>query len=325
MSIDRRRVAVAAGLLAALAARPVSAQTFLEPAVTQYESADYEGALSALDAASSHAASTTDRVAIDHYRVLCLLALGRTEDAQAATGRVFALHPTYALDADSPPRVRALFDEVRARVLPELIRGRYAEAKAHYDGQRFLEAATGFAVVADLGRLARATIGSTTQIDDLMQVAAGFEQLATSMRERERASPSANASVTPAPVPTPPPAVGVARSAAPRAGTTPSAPPSAAEAYLLGAAGVTPPVVISQTVSAWHRGVPRPRTGAPLGTVEVLIDEAGGVVEARILSSVSAFYDAVLLESAKAWRYRPAMKEGRPVRFRRSTAIVAGG
>jgi hypothetical protein len=321
MTIDRRHVVVAAGLVATLAARPVRAQEFLEPAVAQYESADYEGALSALDDASGYATSTTDRVAIDHYRVLCLLALGRTDDAQAATGRVFTMHPGYSLDADSSPRVRALFDEVRARMLPELIRGRYVEAKTHFDSQRFLEAATGFAVVADLGRLARAMIGGTAQLDDLMQVASGFQQLATSMLERERARSSANVGADRIPAP----AVGIATAAGSRASTTPSGPPSAVEAYLLGAAGVTPPVVISQTVSAWHRSVPRPRTGAPLGTVEVVIDEAGAVTEARILSSVSAFYDAVLLESAKGWRYRPAMKEGRPVRFRRSAAIVAGG
>lgn len=316
----RRHVIVAIGVVAVLSVRPAAAQGFLEPAVAHYESADFEGALSALDDASVHAESTTDRVAIDHYRVLCLLALGRTADAQAATGRVFTMHPSYALDADSSPRVRALFDEVRARVLPDLIRGRYAEAKAHFDGKRFLDATTGFAVVADLGRLARATIGTAAPLDDLLQVAAGFEQLATAAVDRERTSASSLANASPAP----------ATSAGPRraeqpAPTSASAPLPAGAAYMPGAVGVTPPVVISQSVSAWHRGVPRPRAGAPLGTVEVVIDEAGAVVEARILSSVSAFYDAVLLESAKSWRYRPAMKEGRPVRFRRSAAIVAAG
>jgi len=32
----------------------------------------------------------------------------------------------------------------------------------------------------------------------------------------------------------------------------------------------------------------------------------------------------VLLESAKQWRYQPAMKDGRPVKYRRVVGLVSG-
>jgi predicted aconitase len=87
---------------------------------------------------------------------------------------------------------------------------------------------------------------------------------------------------------------------------------------------VTPPVVIYQAVT-WRAGVPIPRAGARLGSVEVQVDETGGVVASRIVSSVSQFYDAILTDSAKAWRYRPTLKDGRAVKYRRVVTMVTGG
>jgi hypothetical protein len=40
--------------------------------------------------------------------------------------------------------------------------------------------------------------------------------------------------------------------------------------------------------------------------------------------SANRIYDAVLLESVKQWRYRPATKDGRPVKYRRVTGVVSG-
>ena len=69
--------------------------------------------------------------------------------------------------------------------------------------------------------------------------------------------------------------------------------------------------------------MPPPTAGAPLGTVEVVIDEQGAVIAAKIAASINGFYDAVLLDSARTWRYRPATKDGRPVRFRRLVSLLA--
>lgn len=310
MIVRHRRLVLVLAAAAVLSGRSSQAQSLLEPAISQYDAADYDGALAALDRVAENAATTTDRVAVDHYRVLCLLALGRTDDAESALRRVFTMHPGYTIDADTSPRVRALFDKVRARMLPELLRSRYAEAKAHFDARRFVEAGTGFAVVADLGRIAHSADVPVPVLDDLLQLAAGFAQLASAAFERERIA----AAVSPSSP------VGSSERERP-AGT---AAPAPAEPYTLGSSGVEPPVVVSQALSAWRSQVPRPRAGAPLGTVEVVIDETGLVVGARIVSSVSSFYDAMVLESVKSWRYRPALRAGRPVRFRRVVEMVAG-
>ena len=87
---------------------------------------------------------------------------------------------------------------------------------------------------------------------------------------------------------------------------------------------VVPPVAISQEVSGWWGTMGEPPAGTPLGILDLVIDDAGRVVEARVHQSVNRLYDAVLLQSAKQWRYRPASRGGRPVRYRRITNIVSG-
>ena len=58
----------------------------------------------------------------------------------------------------------------------------------------------------------------------------------------------------------------------------------------------------------------RPR----LATLVLDIDEQGSVSQVR-LASVSAeerYYAAMMVAAAKAWRFRPAYKNGSPVRYR---------
>ena len=87
---------------------------------------------------------------------------------------------------------------------------------------------------------------------------------------------------------------------------------------------VVPPAAMSQEVSGWWGAMGEPPAGTPLGILDLVIDDAGRVVEARVHQSVNRLYDAVLLQSAKQWRYRPASRGGRPVRYRRITNIVSG-
>ncbi len=86
---------------------------------------------------------------------------------------------------------------------------------------------------------------------------------------------------------------------------------------------VVPPQAVSQEISGWWGAMGEPPAGTPLGAIDLVIDDAGRVVEARIYRSVNRVYDAVLLQSVKQWRYRPASRSGRPVRYRRITSIVA--
>ena len=87
---------------------------------------------------------------------------------------------------------------------------------------------------------------------------------------------------------------------------------------------VVPPQALSQALSGWWGAMGEPPAGTPLGVLDLVIDAAGRVVEARIHQSVNRLYDAVLIQSVKQWRYRPASRGGRPVRYRRIANIVSG-
>jgi hypothetical protein len=116
------------------AAPPACAQTIvLEPARALYAAAAYDDALVALDTLRV-SASPEDVGRIEYNRALCLLALGRSTDAEAAIETAVTAEPfAQPSDADTSPHVRAAFREVRRRVLPAIIERRYAEAKAAFD------------------------------------------------------------------------------------------------------------------------------------------------------------------------------------------------
>ena len=58
------------------------------------------------------------------------------------------------------------------------------------------------------------------------------------------------------------------------------------------------------------------------GQVDVLIDEAGRVLEATIRLPVNSTFDALILQSARGWKYRPATKDGVPVRYLKTLLLV---
>jgi hypothetical protein len=51
-------------------------------------------------------------------------------------------------------------------------------------------------------------------------------------------------------------------------------------------------------------------------TMELLIDEQGLVEEAKLVSQPVRLPDMMLLSGAKTWRFYPALKDGRPVKYR---------
>jgi hypothetical protein len=57
------------------------------------------------------------------------------------------------------------------------------------------------------------------------------------------------------------------------------------------------------------------------GVLEVLIDENGKVETATLAEPVWPPYDLVLLSAAKRWQYQPAVREGKPVKFKRTLVI----
>jgi TonB family protein len=59
--------------------------------------------------------------------------------------------------------------------------------------------------------------------------------------------------------------------------------------------------------------------------VEVVIDENGRVESAVIRQSLHTVYDAAVLSQTRQWRYRPATREGVPVKYRKMIQFVIEG
>ncbi len=319
-------------LWATMSTAPAAAtQEGLEAAVGLYTAAAYDEALTALERVRATVSDPAAQVSVDHYRMLCLLALGRTADAEAVIVELLEGYPSYSLsETDASPRVLRTFTATRLRVLPGVVRRRYAAAKALYDGQQFEQADTAFAVVHDL--LADPGLNATDAgLADLGQLSDGFQQLSL-------AAVSAKASVKVAEPQTntlPPevapdgPGTGAVRSERVSTETAsidavPAARDVLRAVYELGDPGVVPPVAIRQDILRWLGPVRRPLSGTTLGTIDLVIDEAGHVIASVMRASVSRFYDAVLLDSARSWRFQPATKGGQPVKYRRVVIYVSG-
>ncbi len=84
---------------------------------------------------------------------------------------------------------------------------------------------------------------------------------------------------------------------------------------------VTPPLEIERSVPEWD---PPPQYGWRWfrGVVQVVVDEKGGVESALLVESVADFYDAGLLDAAKTWRFKPAVRSGQPVKYRKLVEIT---
>ncbi len=290
----------------------------LDAAVALYASAAYEEALTALDRLRSTASDdAAGRANIDRYRMLCLLALGRNAEAEAVIVTLLEHNPAYTLsETDAAPRIVRVFTDARLRALPAAIRRRYASAKALYNEGRFSEAAAEFSAVSDL--LADPTLAEVPNLADLDLLARGFKELSletvAAKTRREEAAAEAQRAAE---------ALAEERRAAEAAAAAQPA-PAPRDVYDATDVAVKPPVPLEQGIGRWF-GIPAPRAGTPLGTVEVVVDEQGKVAASAMRVSLNKFYDSVLIEATTTWRYQPATLNGKPVRYRRTVALVSGG
>ncbi len=53
-----------------------------------------------------------------------------------------------------------------------------------------------------------------------------------------------------------------------------------------------------------------------LNIMELLISETGSVEQVRLVAGPSRLPDVMLLSGAKAWRFKPASRDGEAVRYR---------
>ena len=274
-----------------------------------YAAANYEQALTLLDRLRQAPPETREAaVAIEQYRAFCLLALDRKADAEAAIEALYAIDPLFRpREDDAAPWVRTVFQQVHRRVLPSMLQQQYTDAKAAFDRKEYTDAAERFrGVLALLGD--PDLPADTVAVADLKTLADGFLALSTE---------AARLAATPPPQPAPP---APAPPEPPRPEPAATAPSAAPRVYSADDQDVTPPVVQLQDVPRW------PFPGGPdrelEGIVEVLVSETGAVESVTIRRSVSSFYDALLEQRARGWRYLPARKNGEPVKYRRLIKFV---
>jgi len=286
---------VAGSVLAAAQAGAQDAD--LSAARDLYASAAYEDALTVLNRLRSAEHPASQSRAIEQYRAFCLLALGRSADAEQAIEAVVAADAMFQPgETDASPRIRSAFTSVRRRMLPSIIQQKYAQAKAAFDRKEFAAAADGFTqVLTALADQDVAVEAKQPPLSDLRTLAGGFQELAAKAA---------------APPPPPPAPVAVA--------PPPPPVPAAPRIYTGGETGIVAPVAVNQTLPSFPGQVIIPRNGK----LEIVIDESGNVESAVMRESVTQTYDAMVLSATRAWRYRPATSNGTPVKFRKTVQIT---
>jgi TonB family protein len=275
---------------------PVCADDGLETARRLYAAAAYEDALKTLERLDPVAPDVRAAVAVHQQRVLCLVALGRPADAEQAMAAIVEADPLYVPDAASaPPRVRAAFRDVRAKLVPAIAKSEYERARLAYEAKDYATASAAFERV--LSMVAVSDGASTDPVlRDLSVLAAGFKTLSDQAGAPPAAAPSA---ATSAPVP---------------AADSP-APPRPPRIYDAAYPGLAAAATVRQEVPQWPRQLgPPPNRDAVL---EIIVNEDGRVQSARMIQPVHRAYDQLLLAAASTWSYTPAQLEGEPVKFRK--------
>jgi TonB family protein len=290
------RVALAAVLLTAIVP-PASAEQSLTKARELYAAASYEDALAMLNALGGGEQTRAERQTIGLYRVLCLVALSRTQEAHAAIDAVIAQDPfdRPVLD-DLPPKMRSAFSDARRRMLPAIVQQRYTEAKAAFDRGDFTAAAPVFKQVLDaLADPDLAHAAAHAPLSDVRVLASGFHDLSIKAQ-----------------APPPPRPVTVAE-------TPPPAPVrNFLKVYTPQDVDAVPPAVVRQAFPPFPGKV----TMAAAGMLEVVIDATGAVESAEMVVAVHPLYDRIAVDAARRWQFRPATLDGVPVKYAKRVQVT---
>ena len=277
---------------------PASAQDALSRAKTFYASAEYEEALQLLETLKGRTPNTE----VAAYQVFCLVALGRSDEARTAIQAIVRTDPLFRpSEAQVSPRVRQFFEDVRKPLLPEVVRQSYAKAKTAYDQKAWTQALGEFdRVIALVDEIGQADQGAS----DLRTLASGFRDLTRKALEPPPPPPAPEPAPSPA---TPPPAV-----------------PAEPSVYGVEHTDVRRPVALTKVMPIWRPENPTEEKMSFTGAIEVIVSEEGKVLSATIIESVHPRYDSALLDAAKAWTFRPATKNGVPVKYRYAVGVKLG-
>ena len=265
-----------------------------------YASARYDEALAMLNGVRQQESANPINIrSIEQYRSLCLLALGRGAEAEAAIAVVVASDPMYQpTETEASPRVRTAFSEVRQRQLPDIARTRYASAKSSFDRKDYPAAEQQFRELLRL--IDDPDMGG--RLGDLRMLVTGFVDLSSA-----------------AAAPPPEPKAEPRREETPAPAPAPVA-PDPQKIYTPDDEGIIPPTAIRQDVPRVPTQVANQTRER--GILEVTIDEQGRVIGATTRLSLHPIYDSQILVAARDWKYSPAMFNGRPVKFRKTIQIT---
>lgn len=294
----------AALVIAALVSPPsavvAAADDTLATARDLYSAAEYEQSLAVLDRLQSTVPGGEDRLGVEQYRAYCLMALGRTADAEKAIATIVDTDPLYRASGDVSPRVQAAFRDVRKRMLPTIVQSHYATAKAAFDNKQFADAASRFKLLLDvMADPDLAAVVGAPPFSDLRMLAAGFKDLAVQA--------------------TPPPPI-AAKVAAPAAVVPPPSPaaPPPPKIFASDDGLVQPPIPLKQDMPSF----PAPTQPLLPGVLEVIVNESGEVESVAMRVPINPKYDNLVMDAARKWKYRPAMREGAPVKYRKLMQVT---
>ena len=240
------------------------------------------------------------------YQVLCLLAMGRTDDAQKAIEALVKADPLYRpSESMMSPRMRARFDAVRRELLPGIVQETYDKAKAAFDRKEHPVALGQFDRV--LALLDEPALADVQHVADLRRLAAGFRDLSKAAAADVPSAPAAATSNVPAPP----------------AGASPPT-PNPSRTYTGDDPGVVPPTVVSRRMPVWSPRNEIEKRKEFRGLLELAINETGDVTSAALATRVHPDYDRPLVDTARTWKFRPATKDGTPVKYRMTIEIRLG-
>ncbi len=263
----------------------------IEAARELYGAAAYQEALDLLDRLKA-GRPPGPQPAVDAQRALCLLALGRTFEARQVFAQLLIANPDFRLSADEVSgRVLDTFREVRREVLPRTISRAFQLARHAYTYQLWDDAARGFERVIALSQDPDMP-GDARHTAEMADLARGYLDLLAARRPPLKVR--ALSGIVPLPA-------------------------AAQDVFGDDDPEVTPPEPIEQRLPPWPAVLRQVRAS---GVIEVVIDEQGRVASAVMRPGAHPVYDSLLLEAARRWRYRPALRFNRAVKYLRRIRIV---
>jgi TonB family protein len=260
-----------------------------------YDDAEYDNALAALydiDAATLSGAAANERTI---YEALCLVALDRTSEAEAAVTRAIQADPLFSVGAEVSPRLRDLVARVREKLQPELVQAHYKRGKALYEKHDFAAAVNEFALVLKMTDSVDGRSPLPPELADIRTLAGDFRELAQHAT-RAAAPPAAVAASTPTP----------------------------ASSHANTPAAVVPPVAIRQDVPPWPVSLAqllRNGGGTATATLELRIAADGHVQSAKVIHGIHPIFDQELIAAASKWKYQPGTIDGRPAEFTKELVV----